>query len=218
MILAFETAAYRGASLALLEGDTCLRQIAFDTPRTLTSALVPAVQGLLAEARITPAALRLLAIDCGPGSFTGMRIGVAVVNGLADAWGIPTCGIAQFDLWPQPAGQDLAQLLMIDAQASHGAHYQLTLPDGTRERGFTRYAALPEVLHAAGDITGMIYSDRPLDVCDTLGWRVVVVPPPATAAQVGRVAMAAMAAGVRGAVAPLYLHATQYTRTPAPAC
>ena len=218
MILAFETAAYRGASLALLEGDTCLCQIAFDTPRTLTSALVPAVQRLLAEARITPAALSLLAVDCGPGSFTGMRIGVAVVNGLADAWGTPTCGIAQFDVWPQPAAQDQAQLLMLDAQASHGAHYQLTLPDGTCMRGFTSYAALPDVLRAAGDLRGVICSDRPLDGCDTQGWRVVQAPAPAGAEHVGRVAAAAVAAGRRGAVAPLYLHAMQYARVPAPAC
>jgi len=217
VILAFETATYHGASLALLDGDTCLRHIMFDTPRTLTSALVPAVRELLAAARIAPAALSLLALDCGPGSFTGMRIGVAVVNGLADAWGTATCGIAQFDMWPPLAVPDQAQLLMIDAHASHGAHYQLTLPDGTCTRGFTSYAALPDVLHGAGGMTGVIGSDRSLDGCDTRGWRTVVVPSPATAEQVGRMAAAAVAAGRRGAIAPLYLHATQYARTPAPA-
>ncbi len=216
MTLAFETAAYHGASLALLEGDTCLRQMSFATPRTLTSALVPAVQELLAAARVTPAALRLLALDCGPGSFTGIRIGVAVVNGLADAWGTPTCGIAQFDLWP-PAAPGLAHVLVLDAQASHGAHYQLTLPDGTRTRGFTSYAALPDVVRAAGDCGGIIHSDRPLAGCARPGWQREVGAAPADAEHVGRVARAAVAAGARGAVVPLYLHALQYARAPVPA-
>jgi tRNA threonylcarbamoyladenosine biosynthesis protein TsaB len=188
-------------------------QIDCAAPRALTCTLVPAVQRLLADAGVAPSALRLLAVDCGPGSFTGIRIGLAVATGLADAWGTPTCGISQFDLWPAPTA-GAAHLVVLDAQASHGAHYQLTLPDGTRTRAFATYAALADAVRLPAHMAGTAYSDQPLAAPVGAGWRVTVRPGVATAAQVGRVAHAAVQIGTVGALTPLYVHAVHYQRTP----
>lgn len=62
-------------------------------PRQLTRT----IWQLLAQADLTPADLDLLVADVGPGSFTGLRLGLATVRAMAWATGVPAVGIGSFE-------------------------------------------------------------------------------------------------------------------------
>lgn len=59
-------------------------------------SLVPMIDAVLAEARLDVGALDLIAVTVGPGSFTGLRTGLATARGLALASGRPLVGVTSF--------------------------------------------------------------------------------------------------------------------------
>lgn len=97
-ILAFETSGRHG-SLALLEGDqsghAALRKETW-LPRDQRTAqcLAPLMQQTLAEVDWNPSSLELIAVTQGPGSFTGLRIGVTTAKTLAYATGAKLVGVS----------------------------------------------------------------------------------------------------------------------------
>jgi len=80
--LAIDTST-RESSLALLEDERLLAEIRLGSDVPTTSAITPALKRLLTEQNWTPAMLDLLAVSIGPGSFTGLRIGVMTVKAIA---------------------------------------------------------------------------------------------------------------------------------------
>lgn len=76
------------ASAALLGGGRLLAERCGAAGRAHSQAVMPAVDQLLRTTGTELAALRAVAVDVGPGSFTGVRIGVAVAQGLARGLGI----------------------------------------------------------------------------------------------------------------------------------
>ena len=92
-ILAFETSA-KAASVALLEEGKLLGSVYQNTGLTHSQTLMVMAQDLLSQLSLTPADVDILAVAAGPGSFTGVRIGVAAAKGFA--WGreIPCCAVS----------------------------------------------------------------------------------------------------------------------------
>lgn len=91
-ILAIEASA-EACSVALsYRGQVFARTI--NRLKSHSLVILPAVDELLAEAGCSPAALDAIAYDCGPGAFTGLRIGLSFAQGLALGWDKPLLPIA----------------------------------------------------------------------------------------------------------------------------
>ena len=66
--------------------------------RRHVETLTPAVEHLLAQVGLTPSDLGVVAVDVGPGLFTGLRVGVAAAKGLAQSLGIGVVGATSLDI------------------------------------------------------------------------------------------------------------------------
>ena len=74
------------------------------TERRHAEELVPRLVELLARGGYRPADLALLAVDIGPGRFTGLRVGLATVRGLAFALGVPVVAATSLEILAAGAG------------------------------------------------------------------------------------------------------------------
>ena len=128
-ILALETTD-RVASVALLTDDGC-REKRIESPLRHEETVMPAVDELLAEAGLSPAELTALAVDVGPGSFTGVRIGVCHGNAMALALGLPVIAVNALEALAYPLlGGAAPVAAIIDARNGNG-YGALYAPDGT---------------------------------------------------------------------------------------
>ena len=91
-ILALETSGTLG-SVAVLENGVLLGQTDLLPPRRSAQTLIPAVAELLAAVGWKPADVELVAVTQGPGSFTGLRVGVTAAKTLAYAVGAEVLGV-----------------------------------------------------------------------------------------------------------------------------
>ena len=96
LILAFETSAKAG-SVALLEGRKLLGESYQNTGLTHSQTIMAMAQDLIAACGYTPQDVQAVAVAAGPGSFTGVRIGVAAAKGFA--WGaeLPCYGVSTLE-------------------------------------------------------------------------------------------------------------------------
>ncbi len=111
LILGIDTSSRRG-SVALLDGSRVLGGLAVDGDQDHSRALLPAIERLLGAAGRLVGDLDALAVAVGPGSFTGLRVGLATAQGLALAMGRPCLGVDVLWAWArhEPA-RPLAVLL-----------------------------------------------------------------------------------------------------------
>ncbi len=95
-ILGLDTATLCG-SLGIIDDDEVVAEYALRREETLSARLLPAIQTLLAEARLDLHEIDGIAVSLGPGSFTGLRVGLSAVKGLALAAEMPMAGIPTLD-------------------------------------------------------------------------------------------------------------------------
>ena len=97
LVLAVDTTSAHG-SLALLDGDALRGAMSFRTaqPRHAES-LLPSVDYLLAQVEVKLNDVQAFAVAVGPGSFTGLRVGIAAVEGLAYTLDRPAVGVSTLD-------------------------------------------------------------------------------------------------------------------------
>lgn len=96
MILALDTC-LTACSAALLDGETVLAARSEAMPRGHQERLAPLVQELMAEAGVGFPALTRIGVTVGPGSFTGLRVGLAFAKGLSSALSIPCVGVGALE-------------------------------------------------------------------------------------------------------------------------
>ncbi|ASX13498.1 tRNA (adenosine(37)-N6)-threonylcarbamoyltransferase complex dimerization subunit type 1 TsaB [Aeromonas dhakensis] len=130
-ILAVDTAT-EACSAALLVGEKVFSRWE-EAPRDHTRKILPMVQAVLDEAGVTLDELDAIAFGRGPGSFTGVRIGIGVAQGLALGAGVPLIGISTLAAMAQGAHRlDGAErvLTAIDARMDEVYFGQYELIDG----------------------------------------------------------------------------------------
>src|SRR5512136_129894 len=107
MILAIDTAT-RSAGLAVYDGYSVRAEFTWGTSDHHTVELMPRIVEMLAQINVPIDQIRGLGVSIGPGSFTGVRVGVAAAKGLALARDIPIAGVRTADIlayavkWCQP--------------------------------------------------------------------------------------------------------------------
>lgn len=91
-VLALDTATLV-SSVALATEDTLVAEITLQTKLTHSEVLMPHIAQILTMAQITKRQLSAIAVSIGPGSFTGLRIGLATAKTMAYALDIPVIGV-----------------------------------------------------------------------------------------------------------------------------
>jgi tRNA threonylcarbamoyladenosine biosynthesis protein TsaB len=103
LILALDTTT-RAGSLALVQDGRLLDVAEGDRRETHAARLPGAILDSLARHHLTLTDLGLYGVAVGPGSFTGLRIGIATIQGLAFAHGRPVVGVSALDALAEAAG------------------------------------------------------------------------------------------------------------------
>jgi tRNA threonylcarbamoyladenosine biosynthesis protein TsaB len=114
-LLGVDTTTARG-SVALAEDDDVLGEVRFHAPGRHSSHVVPAVEFLLKTLGLRPSDIEGYAVTVGPGPFTGLRIGISTVQGLAMSAGRRALGMSSLDvLATRIRGEAETLVAMIDA-------------------------------------------------------------------------------------------------------
>lgn len=100
-------------SMAVLEESGTICELSRITPMQHSSLLFPMMDDCLKKAGITIKAIDGFAVSLGPGSFTGLRIGVAAMKGLAFSLGRPIVGIPTLDVIAENAKPDKYKVVPI---------------------------------------------------------------------------------------------------------
>jgi tRNA threonylcarbamoyladenosine biosynthesis protein TsaB len=118
LILGIDTSGRQG-SVALLraQGDELLTLDVVElSGGQYSELLVPTVAGLLVRHGFERSSIGLIGVASGPGSFTGLRIAIATVKGLAEAFDTPVVAISVLEAIALAAGRDGKVVAAIDAQ------------------------------------------------------------------------------------------------------
>jgi len=120
MLLAVDTSTTQ-MGLALYDGAQVLGEYAWRSGQRHTVELAPAVADLLARCAVTMDDINVLGVALGPGSFTSLRVGLALVKGLALSRHIPLIGIPTLDILAH--AQPISELpLAVAIQAGRGRY------------------------------------------------------------------------------------------------
>jgi tRNA threonylcarbamoyl adenosine modification protein YeaZ len=133
-------------SVALVRDAVLLGSVALEGKGSRNEKLLPSVDWLLTECGVDRRDIELFAVTRGPGSFTGVRIGLATTQGLALALGRPVCAMSTHEaiaLGEASLDHPLDRILVYD-DAGRGEHY-VTQFEGENEAIAPRLARAEEL-------------------------------------------------------------------------
>lgn len=84
-------------SVALLDDNQTIQELVIDNNKTHSQNLMPLIQQLFVKSNIGLPEIDLIACNKGPGSFTGIRIGIATAKAIAEVANIPVIGVSSLD-------------------------------------------------------------------------------------------------------------------------
>ena len=96
LILGISTSS-SSASVCIANDSTIIKELIIDNTKTHSETLVPLMDELLKSTNISLNEINLIACDVGPGSFTGIRIGIATVKAIAESLKIPVVDVSSLE-------------------------------------------------------------------------------------------------------------------------
>ncbi|MDB5335677.1 MAG: gcp 2, partial [Planctomycetaceae bacterium] len=112
LILALETSGF-GGSIALLDDERVLGERILDAQRRHAQTLVPEIQSLLQAYNRKSAECELIAVSTGPGSFTGLRVGITCAKTMAYATGAKVAAVPTFPCLAAGCSDDVDRVQVI---------------------------------------------------------------------------------------------------------
>ncbi|MBW2145762.1 MAG: tRNA (adenosine(37)-N6)-threonylcarbamoyltransferase complex dimerization subunit type 1 TsaB [Deltaproteobacteria bacterium] len=211
-VLAVDTATPWEA-LAILEDDHICAEIAVKAETTHSVRLLPALAQMLKECGLSPEDIDVYAAGIGPGSFTGLRIGLALIKGMSMACAQPAIGISTLDAMAQSLSYtSLTVCPLINARRNEvfAAVYRPNT-HGILARSTPFLVIAPEGLHSIlGDEIVVFMGDgvppNRERLRQSLGERAVFAPPETwhpRASVIGRMALEALKASQSKKMPPL---------------
>ena len=157
LLLAIETATTH-TSVALARGEEILDEQEASPEIPAAACLMPAIDALLGRNRIRLAQIGALALSVGPGSFTGLRIGVATVKGLAFGVEVPVVAVPTLEALALGAGEGVV-VATLDARRGELYAAGYAIRDGAPSRDLVEglftaselLARLPPVCRIVGE-------------------------------------------------------------------
>lgn len=174
IVLAIETAGVRGG-VALLRDGHPPREVVLEGSRILGAELAPTIKRLLRETN-PGRAPDLIVVDVGPGSYTGLRIGIAAAKGLAFAWGCALLGVSAADALAAATPEAERALVAFDASRGEVWAARYTRREGQLTCDGEATLAAPETIQPAARPT-LVLGDASALVTDPA--RGLIAPTPA---------------------------------------
>ena len=122
-ILSIDTASDL-CTVAVLENTSCIKEIIVDDARNHSEKIMPIIEQVLKETNMQLKDIDLIVCDKGPGSFTGIRIGVGTVLGFRDSLNINCIGVSSLEALVYNVKHDGMVCSLIDAK-NNNVYYSL---------------------------------------------------------------------------------------------
>jgi tRNA threonylcarbamoyladenosine biosynthesis protein TsaB len=150
-ILAIDTALVACAAAVFeTEGARMLGRASLPMARGHAEALMPLLARVMDAAAIEFRELDRIAVTVGPGSFTGLRVGIAAARGIALASGKPVVGISTLSAFAAPhIANEEGAAIAASIDARHGSVYLQVFASSGRTLVAPRVATLPDAVRAA---------------------------------------------------------------------
>lgn len=182
VLIALDTAT-KALGVAFYDGRTLLAEHMWLAGNQHNLLLAPAIHRTLATLDLTPADLTAVAVTNGPGSYTGLRIGIALAKGLAAARRLPLIGVNTLDVLAVPQPVSTKYHLLCVVQAGRG---RIIAGQYVTRKGqwvvdvaptITAWGTLLPTLHAPTLITGEIDDEGSALIASQPNDQLVVVSP-----------------------------------------
>ena len=215
MLLAIDTATHF-AGLALYDQGQVLAEESWYSAMTHTVELMPRIRRLLSTHQLAAESLAGIGVSLGPGSFTGLRIGLAAAKGMALPYRLPLVGIPTLDVVAYPfqnTGQPVWAVIRAGRGRIGAACYeqveeewtQNTPPTLTTFEGLSDLATEPAVFTGEIDDQGFTLLSERLGQAATIATPALRVRRPACLAELAAARLARNDVDDVATLAPIYL-------------
>jgi len=142
LILSLDTSSPSG-SIAILRGTRVIGVISTETDETYSSRIFRQLEFLLGELQLTLESFDLFAVNAGPGSFTGLRVGLTTAKAWADAFSkpvVPVSGLEAVAMLALDAGEHIIPVIDARRGQLYVGSYKRTGNQGSHGRTLVRVA------------------------------------------------------------------------------
>jgi tRNA threonylcarbamoyladenosine biosynthesis protein TsaB len=176
ILVAIDTCTRR-ASIALRDETTLRAEMTWECQRHETAAVSARLRDLMRSSHVVPQDLGAVAVALGPGSFTGVRCGLAIGKGLAVALALPMIGVTAFDVlaYAQP-DRGLPMLTVLEVGRSRAAACRYEWHDGSPAVASDWWLQSWEELCESVDPPAYVCGELPPHMIAGLRARVTVAP------------------------------------------